>query len=64
MPTSTFTHLLSSADSSFNVVVFTAAETIKNIRDGEPRTANSTFTHLLSSEILQLSSVLLYVHRP
>ena len=29
-----------------------STETIKTIRDGEPRTAVSTFTQLLSSEIL------------
>ena len=34
---------------------------IKTIRDGEPRTATSTFTLLLSS--VNISSVLLYVHR-
>ena len=34
-----------------------------NIRDGEPRTATSTFSQLLSSECLSSSSVLLYVHR-
>ena len=32
---------------------------LRTIRDGEPRTATSTFTQLLNSE----SSVLLYVHR-
>ena len=34
---------------------FTSAETIRLIKDGEPRTATSTFTQFLSS-----SSVLLY----
>ena len=29
---------------------FTSTETIRTIRDGEPRTATSTFTQLLSSE--------------
>ena len=38
---------------------FTSTETIRLIRDGDPRTATSTFTQLLSSEV----SVLLYVHR-
>ena len=33
---------------------FTSTETIRLIRDGEPRTATSTFTQLLSSK---------YVHR-
>ena len=32
---------------------FTSTETIRTIRDGEPRTATSTFTQLLSSEIVQ-----------
>ena len=36
----------------------------KLIRDGEPRTATSTFSQLLSSDTAcQFSSVLLYVHR-
>ena len=30
-----------------------SAETVGTVRDGEPRTATSTFTLLLSSEILQ-----------
>ena len=38
---------------------FTSTETIRTIRDGEPRTATSTFTHLLNS----VTSVLLYVNR-
>ena len=42
---------------------FTATETIRTVRDGEPRTATSTFTQLLSSEGLSSSSMLLYVHR-
>ena len=37
---------------------FTSAETSRTIKDGEPRTATSTFTQLLSS-----NSMLLYVHR-
>ena len=30
---------------------FTSTETIRTIRDGEPRTATSTFTQLLSSDV-------------
>ena len=41
---------------------FTSTETMRLIRDGEPRTATSTFTQLLSSDPVS-SSVLLYVHR-
>jgi len=33
----------------FNVQCFTSTETIRAIRDGEPRTATSTFTQLLNS---------------
>ena len=33
----------------FNVQYFTSTETIRVIRDGEPRTATSTFTQVLSS---------------
>ena len=40
---------------------FTSTETIRTVRDGEPRTATSTFTLLLSS--VNISSMLLYVHR-
>ena len=29
---------------------FTSTETIRTVRDGEPRTATSTFTQLLSSD--------------
>ena len=45
--------------SYFMVLWFT--ETIRLIRDRQPKTAASTFTQLLSSE--GLSSVFLYVHR-
>ena len=41
---------------------FTSTETIRTIRDGEPRTATSTFTQLLSSEYL--SSKLNVASRP
>ena len=37
---------------SFCVLVPTSTETIRTIRDGEPRTATSTFTQLLSSDML------------
>ena len=30
---------------------FTSTETIRTVRDGEPKTATSTFTQLLSSEV-------------
>ena len=40
---------------------FTTTETIRPVRDGEPRTATSTFTQLLNSEGPR--SVLLYDHR-
>ena len=36
---------------------FMSTETVRTIRDREPRTATSTFTQLLSSVILQCSSV-------
>ena len=42
---------------------FKPTDTIRPIRDEEPRTATSTFTQVLSSECLSSSSVLLYVHR-
>ena len=42
---------------------FTSTDTLKTIRDGEPRTATSTFTQYLSSALFISSSVLLYVHR-
>ena len=44
---------------------FTSTETIRTISDGEPRTATSTFTQLLSSAraLHGPSSMLLYVHR-
>ena len=42
---------------------FTSTETIRTIRDGEPRTATTTLTQLLSSMSRGSSSVLLYVHR-
>jgi len=38
---------------------FTSTETIRTMKDGEPRTAISTFTQLLSSECLSSGSVLL-----
>ena len=38
--------------------------TVKTVRDGEPRTATSTFTQLLSSEVFGIFvSFLLFVHR-
>ena len=36
---------------------------LRTVRDGEPRTATSTFTQLLSSEPTHSSPMLLYVHR-
>ena len=47
--TSTFTHLLSSEIEI--QCCFTSTETIRIIRDGEPRTTTSTFTQLLRSEL-------------
>ena len=41
---------------------FTSTETVRTIRDEEPRTATSTFTQHLSF-VLSSRSVLLYVHR-
>ena len=41
---------------------FTSTETIRLIRDGEPRTTTSTFTQLLSSLSESFVEVLLYVH--
>ena len=40
----------------------TSAETIRTIRDGEPRTATSTLTQLLTSVGYTVRSVLLYFH--
>ena len=37
---------------------FTSTETVRTIRDGEPRTATSIFTQLLSSEILHFNVAL------
>ena len=37
---------------------FTSIETIRTIRDGEPRPATSTFTQLLTSETVQFSVAL------
>ena len=42
---------------------FTSTETTWTIRDGDPRTASSTFMQLLNSVTGRLSSMLLYVHR-
>ena len=39
-----------------------STETIRTVRDGEPRTATSTFRQLLNTECSS-SLVLLYVHR-
>ena len=39
------------------------SETVRTIRDGEPKTSPSTFTQLLSSECLSSGSVLLNVHK-
>ena len=46
------THLLSSADIQVQCC-FTSKETVRTVRGGEPRTATSTFTQLLSSDPLQ-----------
>ena len=63
MVTSTFTQLLSSEIASRVQCCFTFKETIlRTIRGGEPRTATSTVTLLLSSDTLA-SSMLLYAHR-
>ena len=43
---------------------FTSTETVRTIRDGEPRTATSTFTHLLSSGHFKVEGVLLLFLRP
>ena len=40
---------------------FTSAETLRTVRDGEPRTSTSAFTQLLTSDPDDCS-VLLYVH--
>ena len=42
---------------------FTSTETIRTVRGGEPRTAASTVTQLLSSVNIVFVSVLLYDHR-
>ena len=41
---------------------FTSTETMETIRDGEPRTATSTFTQLLSS-VETSNAILFYLHR-
>ena len=41
----------------------TSTETVRIIRNGEPRTSTSTFTQLLSSGNGLFTSVSLYVHR-
>ena len=44
---------------------FTFTETIRTVRDGEPRTSTSTVTQLLSSETLQFQfSVALHPRKP
>ena len=45
---------------TFTETIKTTTESIRTVRDGEPRTATSTFTQLLSSGS---NSLLLYVHR-
>ena len=51
--TETFAHFPRIQDNSRLEVQcrFTSTETIRTVRDGEPRTATSTFTQLLSSEL-------------
>ena len=39
-----------SVNSSSNQLLYASTETIRTIKDGEPRTATSTFTQLLSSD--------------
>ena len=51
---------------TFSVALCPHAETVRTIRDGETRTATSTFTQLLSSDptlLLLLLQKLFYVHR-
>ena len=40
-----------------------STETIRTFRDGEPKTATSSFTHLPSSEFQVFKLAFLYVHR-
>ena len=45
-------------------VLFTSTETVRLIRDGEPRTATSNSTQLLSADLApDVVEVLLYVHK-
>ena len=47
-------HSASSSSSSASSMLFTSKETVRTIRDEEPRTATSTFTQLLSSATLSV----------
>ena len=60
MATSTFTQLLSSEWKSSVQCCFTSTETVRTIRDGEPRTSTSTFTQFLSSEKTARATVFYY----
>ena len=55
-------HSSCALNNSSSQCCFTSTETVRTIRDGEPRTATSTFTQLLSS-VSVFVSALLYVHR-
>ena len=55
-------HTVPEIFSEFRLCCFTSTETIRTIRDGEPRTATSTSTQLLSSEMY--TSSYLYQQRP
>ena len=61
MATFTVTQLLSS-ELLIVQCCFTSTETVRTIRDGDPRMATFTVTQLLSSEQKD-RSMLLYVHR-
>ena len=55
------------SSSSFSLMFvqcrFTSTETVRTVRDGEPRTSTSTFTQLLTSMGYDILSMLLCVHR-
>ena len=53
-----------SSSSSSSSMLFTSKETVRTVRDGEPRTATSTFTQLLSSAAPSQFNVTLRPQRP
>ena len=50
-----------SCTSSFMLLLNTSTETVRLVKDGEPRTATSTFTQRLISVIVHVLHVLVYI---